>query len=82
MFEISLFDSGSKPLKVSPALYGSIVNCVGLRATISHVGEIKENKVDIGIEAGSSGWTRASIQTALESYPTFSDIAIQVKDIN
>ena len=44
MLAISLYQKGSKPLKVSPALYGAIVNCVGLRATISHVGEIKNNK--------------------------------------
>ena len=81
MFAISLYQKGSKPLKVSPALYGAIVNCVGLRATISHVGEIKNNTVDIGVEAGSSGCTRASLQTALENYPPFADIDVEVKDI-
>jgi hypothetical protein len=79
MFEISL-QRKDKPLKISPTLYGAIVNCVGLRGTISYAGEPKNNKVDIGVEGASSGWTRASLQTALENYPPLSEIEIAVKD--
>tara|TARA_B100000989_G_scaffold259488_1_gene209684 strand:+ start:774 stop:1031 length:258 start_codon:yes stop_codon:yes gene_type:complete len=80
MFEISVLNSEMKPLKVSPSIYGSLVNCIGLRATISHVGEIRNNQVDIGVEKGSSGWTRASLETALQRYPSLSETVIQVKD--
>ena len=66
-------------LKDSNRFVWFLVNCVGLRGTISHR-EPKNNKVDIGVEGASSGWTRASLQTALENYPPLSEIEIAVKD--
>ncbi len=59
-----------KDEKITNQLYGQIVNCVSLRSTITLVGDIKNNKVEMGVETVSSGWTRASLEKALNSYPT------------
>ena len=78
---MSFFDKEDNPTKITPQLYGSIVNVVGFKATISYAGEIDNNKVEIGVETVSSGWTRSSLQTALEQYPTIQDqYTIQIQD--
>jgi N-acetyl-anhydromuramyl-L-alanine amidase AmpD len=78
---MSFFDKEDNSTKITPQLYGSIVNVVGFKATISYAGEINNNKVEIGVETVSSGWTRSSLQTALEQYPTIQDqYTIQIQD--
>tara|TARA_B100001287_G_scaffold275777_1_gene284392 strand:- start:1559 stop:1810 length:252 start_codon:yes stop_codon:yes gene_type:complete len=67
--------------KITPAIYGHLVNCIGLKATISHVGEIKGNTVEIGVESMSSGWTAASLNKSLSEYPPLEDYNIQVSDV-
>lgn len=67
--------------KITPAMYGHLVNCIGLKATISHVGEIKGNTVEIGVESMSSGWTAASLNKSLSEYPPLEDYNIQVSDV-
>ena len=67
--------------KITPAIYGHLVNCIGLKATISHVGEIKGNTVEIGVESMSSGWTAASLNKSLSEYPPLEDYNIQVSDL-
>ena len=67
--------------KITPAIYGHLVNCIGLKATISHVGEIKGNTVEIGVESMSSGWTAASLNKSLSEYPPLEEYEIQVSDI-
>lgn len=81
IYIMSFFDKEDNPTKITPQLYGSIVNVVGFKATISYAGEIDNNKVEIGVETVSSGWTRSSLQTALEQYPTIQDqYTIQIQD--
>jgi hypothetical protein len=82
IFIISLFDKDhNNEVKITPQTYGSLVNVIGLRCTISYVGQIQNNKVEIGVETVSSGWTRASLQTAIEQYPTIQEkYTIQVHD--
>ena len=47
----------------------------------SYAGPINDNKVEMGVETVSSGWTRSSLQTALEQYPTIQDqYVIQIQD--
>ena len=65
--------------QITNQLYGQIVNCVSLRSTITLVGDIKSNKVEMGVETVSSGWTRASLETSLNSYPTL-NTKIKVSD--
>ncbi len=83
IYIISFFDKeeDQKEVKITSQLYGSLVNVVGFRATISYAGDINNNKVEIGVETVSSGWTRSSLQTAIEQYPTIQDqYIIQVQD--
>lgn len=81
IYIISFFDKEDNPTEITPQLYGSIVNVVGLKATISYAGPINNNKVEMGVETVSSGWTRSSLQTALEQYPTIQDQhTIQIQD--
>ena len=79
IYEISLF-SNDKPKNISKADYGSLVNCLALRATISYIGDINKNTVKLGVENASSGWTASSLQTALNNNPPLSNYSIQVKD--
>tara|TARA_B100000989_G_scaffold252410_1_gene200606 strand:- start:2712 stop:2963 length:252 start_codon:yes stop_codon:yes gene_type:complete len=74
-YEIELSDQ-----KITPALYGHLVNCIGLKATISYVGEIQGSKVEIGVESVSSGWTAASLGKSLTDYPPLTDYEITVSD--
>ena len=67
--------------KITPAIYGHLVNCIGLKATISHVGEIKGNTVEVGVESYSSSWTAASLSKSLSEYPPLEDYDIQVSDL-
>ena len=81
IYIISFFDKEDNPTEITPQLYGSIVNVVGFKATISYAGPINDNKVEMGVETVSSGWTRSSLQTAIEQYPTIQDqYAIQIQD--
>ena len=81
IFKISFFDKEENEVKITPQLYGAIVNVVGFRATISYAGEINNNKVDIGVETVSSGWTKSSLQTAIDQYPIIQDqYVVQVHD--
>ena len=81
IFIISLFDKDHNEVKITPQTYGSLVNVIGLRSTISYVGQIQNNKVEIGVESVSSGWTKASLQTAMEQYPTLQEqYEVQVHD--
>tara|TARA_A100001011_G_scaffold45938_1_gene43193 strand:- start:2711 stop:2977 length:267 start_codon:yes stop_codon:yes gene_type:complete len=70
IFKISFYDNEDNEIKLTPQLYGSVVNVVGLRSTISYAGDPAGNSVDIGVELVSSGWTKSSLQTAMEQYPT------------
>jgi hypothetical protein len=79
IYEISLFND-DKPKNISKQEYGSLVNCIALKATISYIGDINKNTVKLGVENASSGWTASSLQTALNSYPPLSQYTIQVKD--
>jgi len=79
IYELSLY-SNDKPKNITKQDYGSLVNCIALRATISYIGDIKGNSVKLGVESASSGWTASSLQTALNSYPPLSKYTIQVKD--
>lgn len=79
IYEISLFND-DKPKNISKQEYGSLVNCIALKATISYIGDIDKNTVKLGVENASSGWTASSLQTALNSYPPLSQYTIQVKD--
>lgn len=67
--------------KITPSMYGQLINCIGLKATISYVGEIKDNTVEIGTESVSSGWSASSLQKAMQSYPTLSQYNISVEDV-
>lgn len=67
--------------KINPSMYGQLINCIGLKATISYVGEIKDNTVEIGTESVSSGWSASSLQKAMQSYPTLSQYNISVEDV-
>lgn len=81
IFIISFYDSEDNETKLTPQLYGSIVNVVGLRSTISYAGDPKGNSVEIGVESVSSGWTKSSLQTAIEQYPTIQDqYTVKVQD--
>lgn len=80
-YKISLKGSESNNINISPSIYGQLVNCVGLRSTITYVGEAKGSSVKIGVESVSSGWTASSLQQALNSYPTLKDYNILVEDI-
>ena len=81
IYKLSFFDKEDNPTQITPQLYGSIVNVVGFKATISYAGPINNNKVEMGVETVSSGWTRSSLQTALEQYPTIQDqYVIQIQD--
>ena len=44
-YKISLKSDNSQPIAISPAIYGHLVNCVGLRSTILYVGEVKGSLV-------------------------------------
>jgi hypothetical protein len=79
IYEISLFND-DKPKNISKQEYGSLVNCIALKATISYIGDIDKNTVKLGVENASSGWTASSLQTALNSYPPLSQYTVQVKD--
>jgi hypothetical protein len=79
IYEISLFND-DKPKNISKQEYGSLVNCIALKATISYIGDIDKNTVRLGVENASSGWTASSLQTALNSYPPLSQYIIKVKD--
>ena len=79
IYEISLFND-DKPKNISKQEYGSLVNCIALKATISYIGDIDKNTVRLGVENASSGWTAYSLQTALNSYPPLSQYIIKVKD--
>jgi hypothetical protein len=79
IYEISLFND-DKPKNISKQEYGSLVNCIALKATISYIGDINKNTVKLGVENASSGWTASSLQTALNSYPPLSQYTVQVKD--
>jgi hypothetical protein len=84
VYIISFFDKEDNEIDITPQLYGSLVNVIGMRATISYAGNITGNKVEIGVESVSSGWTRSSLQTAIEQYPTIQDqyvIKLQDKPI-
>mgnify|MGYP001183075824 CR=1 FL=1 len=81
IYIISFFDKEDNPIQITPQLYGSIVNVVGFKATISYAGPVNDNKVEMGVETVSSGWTRSSLQTAIEQYPTIQDqYVIQIQD--
>tara|TARA_Y100000590_G_scaffold17098_1_gene20527 strand:- start:2688 stop:2960 length:273 start_codon:yes stop_codon:yes gene_type:complete len=83
IFIISFFDKEEEQnaVKITPQLYGAIVNVVGFRATISYAGPINDNKVEMGVETVSSGWTKSSLQTAIQQYPTIQDqYVVQVHD--
>ncbi len=67
--------------KITPAIYGHLINCIGLKATITHVGEIKGSAVEIGVESYSSSWTAASLSKSLSEYPPLEEYEIQVSDI-
>lgn len=67
--------------KITPAIYGHLINCIGLKATITHVGEIKGSLVEIGVESYSSSWTAASLSKSLSEYPPLEEYKIQVSDI-
>jgi hypothetical protein len=80
-YEISLKSNTNQPIAISPAIYGHLVNCVGLKSTILYVGEVKGSSVRIGVESVSSGWTASSLQHALGSYPTLISYKVSVKDV-
>ena len=81
IYIISFVDEEDNGINITPQLYGSIVNVVGLRSTISYAGNIEGNKVEIGVESVSSGWTRSSLQTAIEQYPTIQgQYTVKVQD--
>ena len=81
IFIISFYDSEDNETKLTPQLYGSIVNVVGLRSTISYAGDPKGNSVEIGVESVSSGWPKSRLQTAIEQYPTIQDqYTVKVQD--
>jgi len=81
-YKISIKDQDSQDIKMTPSIYGQLVNCIGLKATISYVGEIKDNTVEIGTESVSSGWSASSLQRAMRSYPTLSQYDVSVEDID
>ena len=81
IFKISFYDNEDNEIKLTPQLYGSVVNVVGLRSTISYAGDPTGNSVEIGVELVSSGWTRSSLQTAIEQYPTIQgQYTVKVQD--
>lgn len=79
IYNISFFED-NEPKEISKTDYGYVVNCVALRATISYVGDIKNNTVSLGVERTSSGWTASSLETAINNYPPFSEYTIKVTD--
>ena len=80
-YKISLKGNNSQPIIISTAIYGHLVNCIGLRSTILYVGEVKGSSVKIGVESVSSGWTASSLQHALGSYPTLTSYKVSVEDV-
>jgi hypothetical protein len=79
MFQINLFKD-QEPQTITPNLYGAVVNCVGLKATISHVGEIQDNSVIVGVETVSSGWSASNLEATLKSYPPLKEYSVTVID--